>query len=242
MTDFTAITRGRFPTGVAGLDTMLHGGLLPQGVYVLLGPSGAGKTTLANQIAFFHAATATIRYVTVLAETHTRLIGQIRQFAFFDPILLRDRLTYLSAYEAFQEGSYTGLSTFLLPIIRQDTPALLILDGLPLTTPGMPDDPTLNTLLTDLQVASEFGRCTTLILSLASTGVWENRAFMLVDGAFELTRRLTRTGLERSIQTHVFRGGSHQPGIASMTMDARGITVLPPDSLPLDQAADSAPA
>jgi circadian clock protein KaiC len=185
---FSSAAGRRIPTGVPGLDTLLHGGLMAHGVYLLIGHSGAGKTTLANQIAFTHAATTPVRYVTVLAETHTRLIGQISQFAFFDRAVVGSGLTYLSGYEAFQDGSYQGLGRFLLPLIRSDAPTLLVVDGLPLTTPGSVYDPSLKNLMHELQVASEFGRCTTLILSPAHTGVWESRALMLVDGAFEVIR------------------------------------------------------
>ena len=45
----------RLPTGVAGLDRILEGGLLRSGVYIAEGPPGAGKTLLATQICF-HAA------------------------------------------------------------------------------------------------------------------------------------------------------------------------------------------
>ena len=39
----------RVKTGVAGLDTMLNGGLLPSRPYVVSGPTGAGKTILGAQ-------------------------------------------------------------------------------------------------------------------------------------------------------------------------------------------------
>ena len=47
----------RVTTGVPGLDDVLHGGLFTGGAYILQGASGAGKTTLANQICFHHART-----------------------------------------------------------------------------------------------------------------------------------------------------------------------------------------
>lgn len=40
---------GKIRTGVPGLDKMLHGGLVPGRPYILSGPPGAGKTTLAVQ-------------------------------------------------------------------------------------------------------------------------------------------------------------------------------------------------
>jgi len=39
----------RVPTGIAGLDRMLRGGLLPGRPYVVSGPPGSGKTTLAME-------------------------------------------------------------------------------------------------------------------------------------------------------------------------------------------------
>src|SRR5881409_3729159 len=43
------LSMDRVKTGVAGLDTMLNGGLLPARPYVVSGPTGSGKTILAVQ-------------------------------------------------------------------------------------------------------------------------------------------------------------------------------------------------
>ena len=40
----------RMPTGIAGLDTVLNGGFLRGGIYIIQGPPGAGKTILGNQV------------------------------------------------------------------------------------------------------------------------------------------------------------------------------------------------
>lgn len=39
----------RIPTGVPGLDRMLHGGLIPKRPYIVSGPPGSGKTTALLQ-------------------------------------------------------------------------------------------------------------------------------------------------------------------------------------------------
>ena len=45
----------RIASGVPGLDAILHGGFLKDGVYIIQGSPGSGKTILANQICFHHA-------------------------------------------------------------------------------------------------------------------------------------------------------------------------------------------
>ena len=51
MTQDAAWRQEYVPTGVAGLDAVLCGGLLREGFYLLQGDPGAGKTTLALQFA-----------------------------------------------------------------------------------------------------------------------------------------------------------------------------------------------
>jgi circadian clock protein KaiC len=53
------------------LDTVLRGGLLKGGVYMIQGRPGSGKTVLTNQICFHHASRAQrVLYTTLLAESH----------------------------------------------------------------------------------------------------------------------------------------------------------------------------
>ena len=46
----------RVPSGVPGLDTVLQGGFLIGGSYIIAGQPGAGKTTLSNQLCFARVA------------------------------------------------------------------------------------------------------------------------------------------------------------------------------------------
>ncbi len=77
----------RLPTDIPGLDEILHGGLFEGGVYIFEGPPGAGKTTLANQIAYGAHARAGKKtlYMTMLAESHSRMLQHMSGQTFFDP-------------------------------------------------------------------------------------------------------------------------------------------------------------
>ena len=66
----------RTPTGVAGLDLLLNGGLQPGAAVVMAGAPGTGKTILAQQACFANAtAQHKCVYYTTVSEPHTKLAG-----------------------------------------------------------------------------------------------------------------------------------------------------------------------
>ena len=72
-------------TGVAGLDTVLGGGLPEFSFNLIAGGPGSGKTTLAQQIVFRNAtAKRPALYFTVLGEPTLKMLRYQQQFAFFD--------------------------------------------------------------------------------------------------------------------------------------------------------------
>lgn len=94
----------RVATSVPGLDEITGGGFLRSGVYILQGTPGAGKTILANQIVHRHAAAGgKVVYVTMLAESHARLLQHMEAFSFFDVSAVPERVYYVSAFNALRE-------------------------------------------------------------------------------------------------------------------------------------------
>src|SRR4030095_200171 len=109
-----SLTPLRRKTGIPGLDRILDGGLLASGVYIVQGPPGAGKTILANQICFHHAATGQHAvYVTLLAESHSRMFEHLRRMAFFDEAAIPERVYYIGGYSTLQSGGLNALVTLL---------------------------------------------------------------------------------------------------------------------------------
>src|ERR1700749_940279 len=117
MTDIRAMER--VDTGVPGLDTILNGGLFRGGVYIVEGAPGSGKTILGNQICFHRAARgeSTI-YITLLAESHTRLIAPLRSMAFFRPELISSSIYYISAFKVLEEQGLEGLLKSIRESVR----------------------------------------------------------------------------------------------------------------------------
>jgi circadian clock protein KaiC len=75
----------KIPTGGAGLDEILFGGVPANTISVIMGAPGAGKTILAEQIAFFNAtAEAPVLYLTTMSEPLEKFIMHGQSYSFFD--------------------------------------------------------------------------------------------------------------------------------------------------------------
>ncbi len=112
MTEVQAIER--VPSGVPGLDTVLRGGFPRGGIHILQGVPGAGKTILGNQLCYHHAAAGgRALYVTLLAESHARMLLHLGTLRFFEADQLPDQIAYISGFGALQGEGLPGLVTLL---------------------------------------------------------------------------------------------------------------------------------
>ena len=102
------------PTGVPGLDAVLKGGLLPRAVYIVQGGPGEGKTILANQICYSWAARGERSlYVTLLAETHHRLLRHLQNMRFMDNQFAGTSVVYESAFDILRTDGLEGILRYL---------------------------------------------------------------------------------------------------------------------------------
>ena len=121
----------RHRTGIPGLDFILDGGLLEAGVYIVQGPPGAGKTILANQACFHHASEGGRSvYITLLAESHSRMFGHLRRMAFFDESKIPEFVYYVGGFSTLESEGLAGLLTLVRGIVTKKSAGLAIIDGL----------------------------------------------------------------------------------------------------------------
>src|SRR3954447_16032166 len=142
----------RFQTEVRGLDEVLRGGLLQGGVYIVQGVPGAGKTILANEICYRHVVRGgNAIYITLLAESHSRMLQHMRPMTFFNERFLPEELRYISAFNMLEDEGLKGMLALIKRELRGQNAALLIIDGLVAAQERAPSEQDFKKFIHELQ-------------------------------------------------------------------------------------------
>jgi len=156
----------RFASAVPGLDAILGGGMFQGSIYLIAGRPGLGKTILANQIAYAHASSrGRVVYLTLLSESHARLMLSLDQMSFFKRDLVGDSVHYLSGFKALADGKLDGLMAVLRKVVRDQKATLLVIDGLVTVGTLAESAIDLKVFIHELQILLELVDCTALLLT-----------------------------------------------------------------------------
>lgn len=217
----------RLPSGVSGLDTVLDGGFPKGGIYILQGLPGTGKTTLGNQICYHHAAEGgRALYVTLLAESHARMLLHLGTMTFFDAARLPDQIAYISGLGVLEAEGLAGLVTLLRREITARGASVLILDGLVAAEDRAGSDTEFKTFIQELQTQAGLHGCTVFLLTSAK-GKIAPPEHTMVDGIIELTDPHYGSRTERGLCVRKLRGSDFLPGRHPFRITENGTVVYP---------------
>jgi circadian clock protein KaiC len=222
------VTLERITAGIPGLDEILHGGLMKAGVYLVRGEPGSGKTIFGNQVCFHHVASGgKAGYITLLAESHARMLEHMEGLSFFRADAIPESIYYVSAFNALRERGLRGVTELVGSEMRSRKVELLVLDGLVTASHAAGSAEELKLFVSELQVYSALMGCTVLLLNSVSTGEAVTAEQTMVDGIFRLRHELSGSRDERSLEVVKFRGSATLGGLHAFRIDAHGITVFP---------------
>ena len=232
----------RAPTGVHGLDVILGGGLFKNAIYMISGRPGAGKTILSNQIAFTHVrAGGRAVYATLLAETHGRLIAQLRALSFFDETRIGKDLHYLSALDSINEGGLKSLLELLRRMVRDHHATLLVIDGMVTAETLAKSAEEYKRFISELQTWVTVVGCTVVFVTSSGLGTTVAPEHTMVDGIIELSSERFEMRNMRYLSVTKLRGTAFLEGQHSYRITGDGLAVYPrvEARLPLGSEAPS---
>ncbi len=176
----------RVPSGIEGLDTILRGGFFEGGIYIVQGDPGSGKTILANQICVHHVNKGgKAIYVTLLSESHARLMQQLRTMSFFDESAVPERLVFLSALSALEDRGLSGLLDLLRREMMGRRATTMVLDGFLAAEASASTERDFKKFVHELQGHAIAAGCTVFLLTNGSDRPSRPERTM-VDGIFVL--------------------------------------------------------
>ncbi|MBI3980171.1 MAG: hypothetical protein HY331_18505, partial [Chloroflexi bacterium] len=225
----------RLPTGIVGLDRVLAGGLVRGGSYLIVGRPGTGKTVLANHIAYNHARAGGVAlYATTLTETHGWMVAHLRDFRFFDPDLVAQRVHYVSIYGELGRSGLANTLAQVRRLVHERRAGLLILDGAAAVEDFADSPAQYRQFIYELHTQVAVLGCTSLILA-----EHERRAIKGIGAIVDGILALEDTGVGRQdvrlLRLHKIRGVDAVRGRHVFTITGDGIAVYPrPEVVPTD--------
>jgi len=217
----------RVSSGDRGLDTILHGGWLQGGLYLVLGAPGAGKTILGNQFCFHHVEQGgRAIYVTVLAESHGRMLTHLRPLGFFRQEVIGPKLSYVSGYATLRAKGVQGLLQLLTAEVRERQASALVIDGLSAVEDSAGSRLALREFLHGLSVHNAMAGCTTLLLTNHQAES-SDPEYAMVDGIIRLSAELIGLKAIRGLEVTKSRGSAQLAGKHTFDITSEGVRAYP---------------
>jgi len=120
----------RLSSGSDRLDTILGGGLPRNGIILIGGSPGSGKTILAQQYVFHNATSdRPAMYLTTVSEPLEKLLRYGQSLDFFDPSALGTRVIYEDLGRTLNEVGLAGALECITELLKRNRPGLVVIDS-----------------------------------------------------------------------------------------------------------------
>jgi circadian clock protein KaiC len=222
------VTIHKLPTGVAGLDEILGGGISEFSFNVIGGSPGCGKTTLMHQIVFANATPQKpALYFTVLGEPILKMLRYQQQFSFFDESKLGNAVRFINLTELLLEKDLTAVLEEIIAQVTAANAAIVVVDSfrtLARKATGDASEVEVQSFVHRLaQFLTSWEATTFLLGEYVEEDVRANTLFTMVDGILWLSQVTERSSVVRKLQIMKLRGHASVPGLHTVRIGNDGL-------------------
>jgi circadian clock protein KaiC len=218
----------RTSTGINGLDTILAGGLLARATHLLTGASGTGKTVLAQQIAYHHARQGNnVLNLTLLSESHDKMISNLSAFSFFDETLIGARIQYLSLYNEVASAGLAAFTPAVREAVLKQRAKLVIVDGISSLRDFASSRGELRKILFDFNAQLSNLGCTALLLVDDEPAVAVAPEYAIADSILRLHNKPTGLRHIRTLEVQKARATPALTGLHYFDITDAGLVIYP---------------
>ncbi len=224
-------------TGIEGLDDVLHGGLVPDRLYLVEGHPGSGKTTLALQFLFAGVQRGERCMFVTLSETETELWATASSHGWsldgidiFEIAASEDSLMPDSQYTMYHP-SEVELAETTKAVLAEATrirPTRLVVDSLSEFRLLAGDALRYRRQILALKQFFAGQHATVVFIDDRTTDQKEMHLHSLAHGVISLERETTEYGsVRRRVHIEKLRGRSYREGYHDLVIRTGGIEVYP---------------
>lgn len=218
----------RVSTGNPQLDLVLGGGFVRNSINVVAGAPGAGKTMLAQQLAFAGGPSERpVLYLTTLSEPLSKVLTYLQETSFADVERVGADVLYDSLTDALAQGP-KALIDAVRGLMLRHRPRIMIIDSFKAIADLMPDAPTWRGTVFELAgLFSAYDVTVFWVGEYVPTHADNPIEFAVADAILELRREPAGSRDDRFLQVAKLRGSGFRDGQHAFRLGPDGLTVFP---------------
>lgn len=218
----------RLPSGSERLDLVLGGGLLANGINLVIGRPGTGKTILAQQY-LFHNATdeRPALYLSTVSEPLEKILRYGQSLAFFDKTAVGSRVVYDDLGAILNEDGLAGVLNRLTGMLRERQPALLVIDSFKAMRAYAPDEGSFRRFLHDLAGQLSAMAITSFWIGEYDSAETDAPEFAVADAIVALNVQRRAERVTRVFEVVKFRGSDFVSGQHAYRLSENGLDAFP---------------
>jgi circadian clock protein KaiC len=219
----------RLSSGHAGLDAILNGGLPANGINLVIGAPGSGKTILCQQYVFQNATEQRpALYLSTVSEPFDKIVRYGQSLAFFDASAIGKWVIYEDLGSHLSEDGLPGFLGAFDALMREHRPRIVVIDSFRALHAFAAGEGEFRRFLHNLA-----GRLTALAASSFWVGEYtadrphEAAEFAVADAIVALSVRRSAQRERRVLHVLKLRGSGYTTGEHTYRITAAGLDVFP---------------